>query len=148
MSISQHLNKPARILIVEDEQLVAMDMEMQLLAFGFEVVGMADTGNEALHLAATVQSDLVLMDVKLRGPMDGVAAAEELQRRAAIPVIFVTAFGSQEALRRVQEVGTMATLQSRTGQRTYEKPSTLRLSDTERSHEEFSSNRRRQLPDP
>ena len=105
MSNSEPLHKRPSILIVEDEQLVAMDMEMQLLAFGFEVVGMADTGKEALRLAAVTQPDLVLMDVKLRGPMDGVDAAEELQRRATIPIVFVTAFGSQEALRRVQAVG-------------------------------------------
>ncbi len=63
---------------------------------------MTDTGKQALHLAATTKPDLVIMDIRLRGPMDGVAIAAELQKRETVPVVFVTAFGSEDAFRRVQ----------------------------------------------
>ena len=93
-----------RILIVEDEQVVAMDIEMQLLAFGYEVTGIVRTGKEALCLAETTCPDLVLMDVQLRGALDGIATAEEMQRVRKVPVVFVTAFGNEEARRRAESV--------------------------------------------
>jgi CheY-like chemotaxis protein len=91
-----------RILIVEDEQLVAMDAEMQLIALGYEVTGIAATGKEALRLAETTQPNLILMDIQLRGSRDGFATAAELQQRMDIPIVFVTAFGNEEAKRRAK----------------------------------------------
>lgn len=91
-----------RILVVEDEQVVAMDMEMQLVAFGCEVTGVATTGREALRMAETTHPDLVLMDVQLRGSLDGFATAAEVQRIRHLPIIFVTAFGNGEAQRRAK----------------------------------------------
>lgn len=91
-----------RILIVEDEQLVAMDAEMQLVAFGYEVTGIAATGKEALRLAETTQPNLILMDVQLRGSRDGFATAAEVQQQMNIPIVFVTAFGNEEAQRRAK----------------------------------------------
>jgi CheY-like chemotaxis protein len=91
-----------RILIVEDELVVAMDVEMQLLAFGYEVAGIARTGKEALRLAESAHPDLVLMDVQLRGALDGIATAEQMQAVWKVPVVFVTAFGNAEARRRAE----------------------------------------------
>jgi DNA-binding response OmpR family regulator len=96
---------PSRILIVEDELVVAMDMEMQLQAVGYEVTGIATTGDEAQHLAQTTRPDLVLMDIQLRGPMDGFATATEMQRLGKMPVVFLTAFGNEDAQRRALEIG-------------------------------------------
>lgn len=94
-----------KILIVEDERLVAMDVEMQLTSFGYDVVGMADTGQQALQLVVATQPDLILMDVSLRGERDGISVASELQRNGiATPIVFVTAYGSGEALRRAEAV--------------------------------------------
>lgn len=92
----------SRILIVEDEQVVAMDLEMQLLSFGYEISGIANTGQEALRLADATRPDLVLMDVHLRGALDGIATAQEVQGRWNLPVVFVTAFNNQEARKRAQ----------------------------------------------
>jgi CheY-like chemotaxis protein len=88
-----------RILIVEDELVVAMDVEMQLLAFGYEVAGIARTGKEALRLAESAHPDLVLMDVQLRGALDGIATMQAVWK---VPVVFVTAFGNAEARRRAE----------------------------------------------
>lgn len=99
-----------RILVVEDEQVVAMDMELQLVAFGYEVIGIAATGKEALRLAETAQPDLVLMDIQLRGSLDGVATAAEVQRVKKLPVVFVTAFANEEAARRVKEASSYGLL--------------------------------------
>lgn len=94
-----------KILIVEDERLVAMDVEMQLTSFGYDVVGMADTGQQALQLVEATQPDLVLMDVSLRGERDGISIASELQQSGnTTPIVFVTAYGSGEALRRAETV--------------------------------------------
>lgn len=99
-----------RILIVDDELIVAMDTEMQLLAFGFDVVGIATDCDEALGLLQSTNPDLVLMDVKLQGLVDGVATAEAMHRIRPIPVVFVTAYGSEATRRRLEAVGACAYL--------------------------------------
>lgn len=92
-----------RVVVVEDEVVVAMDVEMQLTQLGYEVVGTADKGMEALQLIRTAKPDVVLMDINLRGFMDGIAVASELQQSGSdVPIILVTAYGSAEASRRVQ----------------------------------------------
>ena len=65
-----------RVLIVEDETIIALDLECGLRRLGFEVVGVADHRDEALALFAETKPDLVLMDVLIRGPADGIATAQ------------------------------------------------------------------------
>ena len=81
-----------RILIVEDEQLVAADLEDKLTRLGYDVVGMAASGPDALRLASEEDPELVLMDVRLQGSMDGIETAKRLKNITLAPVIFVTAF--------------------------------------------------------
>jgi CheY-like chemotaxis protein len=81
-----------RVLIVEDEQIVAADMAAKLARIGYEVVGTASSGEEALGLAHDSRPDVVLMDVQLQGAMDGIEAAKRIQRNTGVPIIFVTAF--------------------------------------------------------
>ncbi len=94
--------KPARILIVEDETIVALDIQDRLLELGYEAAGVADRGEEALELVAATQPDLVLMDIRLKGEMDGIEAAEEIRRRWRIPIIFLTAFSEDSTLERAK----------------------------------------------
>src|SRR5207249_708974 len=82
---------PPSILISEDEIMVARDLEQRLLKFGYQVADIVDTGEEAVQKAATLHPDLVLMDIRLRGEMDGVAAAVQIRSACKTPVIFVTA---------------------------------------------------------
>jgi CheY-like chemotaxis protein len=81
----------ARILVVEDESIVALDMRSRLISMGYDVSGIAASGEEALQLVAQSKPDLILMDIKLQGDLDGVDTAELVHKTADIPVIFVTA---------------------------------------------------------
>ena len=83
---------PARILIVEDEQIIAADLRNKLLRMGHEIVGMAIAGDEAISIAEQVRPDLVLMDVQLDGAMSGIEAARKIQERTGAQIIFITAF--------------------------------------------------------
>lgn len=91
-----------KILIVEDEQIVAMDVEAQLSMLDYQVVGFAASGEEALRLAEEMCPDLVLMDIQLYGELDGVATADQIRRRWQIPVVFMTAFAGRETLARAK----------------------------------------------
>ncbi len=81
-----------RILIVEDEFIVADDLEHQLLHLGYEVVGTAACGSDAVSLANDKRPDIVLMDIQLEGSMTGVEAAKRIQQNTGAAVIFVSAF--------------------------------------------------------
>lgn len=81
-----------RILIVEDELLVASDLEARLEQMGHHVVGIATTGEEAIALVEQHRPDVVLMDIQLAGLMNGQEAAHIIQMAMPVPVIFLTAF--------------------------------------------------------
>lgn len=90
----------SRILIVEDESLVAQFTEKSLRSLGYRVVGTAASGETALQAALQQWPDLVLMDIALQGAMDGVAAAKEIRSRFDIPVVFLTGRQDEETLAR------------------------------------------------
>jgi PAS domain S-box-containing protein len=91
---------PSRILIVEDDRIVARDIEQQLLRLGYVVTGMTARGDEAVGLAASTRADLVLMDVRVQGPIDGIDAARQVRDACQIPVVFLTAYADEDTLRR------------------------------------------------
>ena len=80
-----------RVLIVEDQFATAIDIQDQLTPLGYVVVGITAFGEEAIKLAETLRPDLVLMDINLRGELNGVAAAEQIHSRFSISVVYVTA---------------------------------------------------------
>jgi len=82
----------SRVLIVEDEQIIAADLAGQLARAGHDVIGTAIAGEEAVELADRTQPEIVLMDVRLAGPMGGPEAARLIQQRTGAGIIFVTAF--------------------------------------------------------
>ena len=90
-----------RILIVEDESIVARDIWHQLDLLSYKPVGIAPRGEEALLLAARLQPDLVLMDIHLLGDMDGIAVATAIRQRHDIPVVFLTALIGEANLERI-----------------------------------------------
>jgi len=87
-----------RILVVEDQAIVARDIQLQLAALGYEPVGHAKRGEEAVLLAGELLPDLVLMDIQLAGAMNGVEAATLVRQRHSIPVVFLTAFAEDTTL--------------------------------------------------
>jgi PAS domain S-box-containing protein len=88
------------ILIVEDEAIVALDLKSQLEDLGYTVVGTADCADRALALARGKQPSLILMDVMLKGPMDGIEIAAELSKEQDTPVIFLTSFSDADTVQR------------------------------------------------
>lgn len=88
--------RPLRVVVVEDEALIALDIEMTLEALGAEVVGRAATAAEAVRLVRLYQPDLVTMDIHIKGGRDGVSAAIELYEQVGIRAIFISAYGNAE----------------------------------------------------
>ncbi|WFN35562.1 response regulator [Methanogenium sp. S4BF] len=90
-----------RILIVEDEAIVAMQIEASLKHMGYEVVGVASRGNDAIRIAKETWPDLILMDIRLEGTMDGIETANAINMYYTIPVIFLTAYSDDTTVSRV-----------------------------------------------
>jgi AmiR/NasT family two-component response regulator len=90
-----------RVVIVEDEILIAEALRLRLERMGCEVVGTVDSGEEALNLVANTTPDLVLMDIRLAGPMDGITAGEHIHSRFGLPVVYLTANSDPETIERV-----------------------------------------------
>lgn len=92
----------ARILIVEDEGIEALDIQQRLISLGYTAPDIVSTGEEAVKKAGETSPDLVLMDIMLHGEIDGVAAAEQLQALFNIPVIYITAYADENTLQRAK----------------------------------------------
>jgi two-component system, NtrC family, response regulator AtoC len=92
----------ARIMVVEDEQITAADLEDMLTGLGYAVTAVVASGEEALRQAAEEPPDLVLMDIRLKGRCDGIETALQLRQRFDIPVIYLTAHADQETLNRAK----------------------------------------------
>ncbi|MDH4053332.1 MAG: response regulator [Rubrivivax sp.] len=93
-----------RVFIVEDEAVIAMDLRERLESIGYEVCGLAAQGEKAVPAIVEVRPDLVLMDIHLAGPMDGVEAARQLSELHPAPVVFLTAYADAQIVARVAEV--------------------------------------------
>ncbi|OPY37054.1 MAG: two-component response regulator [Methanoregula sp. PtaU1.Bin051] len=93
--------KKATVLIVEDDKDVAYIMTHTVNRLGFSVVGNEDTGERAIKVAEELKPDIVLMDIKLNGEMDGIETAEKLGRDYKIPVIYITAMTDDKTLERI-----------------------------------------------
>lgn len=94
-----------RILVVEDESIVAQDIQEALESLGYEVPEVTDSGELAICKAEKIEPDLILMDVRLFGKMDGIEAARAISERFDIPVIFMTAHADEETLARAKVAG-------------------------------------------
>jgi len=90
----------AKILVVEDEGLVALDLTKRLKRFGYEVTANAASGEEALARAEETVPDLILMDIRIQGPLDGVAVAQAVRVRQDVAVVFLTAHSDTVTVRR------------------------------------------------
>ncbi|HXB70449.1 MAG TPA: response regulator [Candidatus Acidoferrales bacterium] len=91
-----------QILVVEDEGLIAEDIKRRLERFGYTVPAIAGTGAEALQCARYAQFDLVLMDIQIKGEMDGIATAQALKDEFDLPVIYLTAHADQDTVNRAK----------------------------------------------
>jgi response regulator NasT len=101
--------KPHRVLIAEDEALIRLDLAEMLREEGYEVVGEAGDGQEAVELAERLNPDLVIMDVKMPR-RDGIDAAAEIAQKRIAPIVVLTAFSQRELVERARDAGAMAYL--------------------------------------
>jgi len=90
------------VLVVEDESIVSKDIQHSLKKLGYNVVGAASTGERAIELALETKPDIVLMDIMLKGEMNGIEAADEIRSKINIPVIYLTAYADEGTLSRAK----------------------------------------------
>ena len=103
------MTAPKRVLIAEDEALIRLDLSEMLAEEGFEVVGQAADGEQAVALATELRPDLVIMDVKMP-KKDGIDAAADIVGEQIAPVVILTAFSQRELIERARDAGAMAYL--------------------------------------
>lgn len=95
--------KIAQILIVEDDRIIARDLKLMLEELGYGISGMASSGDDALALVAQKQTDLVLMDVRIKGTIDGIQTAAQIVQRYRLPIVYLTAHTDDLTLQRATE---------------------------------------------
>ena len=96
-----------RILVAEDEAIIRLDLAEMLTEAGYDVVGQASNGEQAVTMATELQPDLVIMDVKMP-VLDGISAAEQIGAARLCPVVMLTAFSQTELVERARDAGVMA----------------------------------------
>jgi len=96
---------PARIVIVEDEFIVAADLRQRIQRLGYHVVGVATNGEEAIRKVKETQPDLLLLDIQLGAGIDGVTVARRVLEERHLPIVFMTAYSDNETLQRAKLVG-------------------------------------------
>jgi len=96
MKVFSDTTSPLKILIVEDEAIIALDIKNILRRLGYSIFEMASSGEESIQKADHIQPDLVLMDIRLKGEIDGVKAAEKIYERFHMPVVYISADGEDK----------------------------------------------------
>ncbi len=99
-----------KLLLVEDEFLIAEFLQMNLESLGYQVCELVGTGEEAIELAEKEQPDIVLMDIHLSGEIDGIEAALEIHQRFQIPIIFMTGYFDEKTMAQARELNPLAYL--------------------------------------
>ena len=94
-----------KILVVEDENIVALDIENRLKSLGFTVLPVISSGEEAVEKAYEYKPDLILMDILLKGKLNGIEAAKKIVGTIKIPIIYLTASTNREVLERARQIG-------------------------------------------
>lgn len=102
--------RDTRVLIVEDESIVALELKMSLRRLGHDVVAVAGNAADAIYLAGVHRPDVILMDIRLKGKIDGIDAAATIRMQWDVPLIFVTGQADEATMQRAQKVGPAAYL--------------------------------------
>lgn len=92
--------EPTRILIAEDEAIIATALKSELVSLGYEVVGITDTAEDVVRAAGELNPDVVFMDITLKGVLDGITAAVAIRGRTGAAVVFLTAHADDKTMKR------------------------------------------------
>ncbi|ODS34333.1 MAG: response regulator [Candidatus Scalindua rubra] len=93
-----------RIMLVDDEAVITMQLERRLSSMGYDVVGTASSGEESVSITRDLSPDLILMDIVMDGKLDGIDAAEIIKKEQDIPIIFLTAYTDDKFIERAKNV--------------------------------------------
>lgn len=104
MKIKKPKKEEVKILVVDDETIVALDIKNTLEKYGYKVVGIAATSQDAIKLVKSSKPNLILMDIMIKGHKDGIHTASEINEFADIPIIFLTAYSDDDTLERAKVV--------------------------------------------
>jgi CheY-like chemotaxis protein len=99
------------VLIAEDDRIISLDLVNSLTALGYNVYEPVANGIEIVNMALTLKPDVILMDIKLVGAIDGIDAAKTIQLNRDIPIIFITAYGTEKSLKKVKFITTSKIIQ-------------------------------------
>lgn len=94
-------SRSPKILVVEDENIIALDIRSMLEDLGYMVSAVVSSGEESIRKASSMKPDLILMDIKLKGKIDGVRAGEEIYKKFRIPVVYLTAYSDRATIDRI-----------------------------------------------
>ncbi len=93
----------ASILIVEDELIVAESLALDLQRKGYAIAGIVSSGQEAIHVVSQRPPDIVLMDIMLKGSLDGIETSKAIRQKQSVPIIYITAFSDRATLERAKQ---------------------------------------------
>lgn len=96
------MDTPIKILLVEDEFLIAMALESEIVEVGYEVISSVTSGEKAVDVARVLSPDVILMDIRLAGKIDGVEAAGQILSFSPIPIIFMSGYSNPETMDRAK----------------------------------------------
>jgi len=103
-------SRKIKIIVVEDEAMIAMDIQEKLIDMGYEVPLTVDNGLDAIKNAEELRPDIMLMDIVIKGEMDGIETAEEIKKKFSIPSLFLTAYDSGIIMERIKKVNPLGYL--------------------------------------
>ncbi len=98
----REMSKKARLMIVEDEIIVAKDVQRRLQALGYTVVDIANSGKKAINIAKETEPDLILMDIRLKGKGNGIETAGKIHELSDIPIVYMTAYSDENTVERAK----------------------------------------------
>jgi DNA-binding response OmpR family regulator len=96
------ISSKRRVLIVEDEILIAEELKERLSLLGFSVIGAVDSADEGITIATRERPDLVLLDIRLKGEKDGIQAAREIHQKVDVPVVYLSAYSDRLTVDRIK----------------------------------------------
>jgi CheY-like chemotaxis protein len=97
------ISRDARVLIVEDEMLIAEELRERLSRLGITVIAAVSSGEEGVEIATRERPDLVLMDIRLSGHKDGMQAAQEIREKIDVPIVYLTAYSDRRTVERAKK---------------------------------------------